>query len=287
MYKYGFVTLILLFFALVLQGQSFGIRAGLNYSKLSGPSEEGVSEKFGTTNGFHFGINYAYKFDERFALKGEIVYSQVGTKYAYSGESFYKIPIGNGFLYEKGNSVIDLKISNAYITVPITAQYAISRKLEINAGVYGGFLIGPRGSGTLFFESSEHPEKVFFKQSLIYSYFQDRARSAASNASGPAIIVDNQVILLPKDAGAYFNFLESEKSGNTFNAIDFGLTGGISYFLNRGFYISVRYDYGLLDLTNNKMDPSRKNFDESENRFLFNNDFDRHVGIQASFGFRF
>jgi len=270
-----------------VSGQSFGIRAGLNYSKLNGPSEQGVNESFGITNGFHFGLNYAYKLDDRLSIKAELLYSQVGTNYKYSGESFYKIPFGNAFIYEKGKSEIELKVSNAYLSVPITAQFAISRKLEINAGIYAGFLIGPTGSGTLFFESSEHPKDVFFKQSLIHNYYSDNARGAASNALGPAIIVDGRVVDLAKDAGAYYNYLESEKVGSAYNLLDYGLTGGFSYFLNKGFYIGFRYDYGLADITKNTMDPAKKTFDTTDNKFIYNNEKDSHIGFQASFGFRF
>lgn len=280
-------TLLLLSLNVSVFSQSFGIRAGLNYSQLSGPSEAGVNEKFGLTNGFHFGISYAYRFEESFAIKAEMLYSQMGTKYSYLGESYYKIPFGTAFIYEKGLTDMNIKVSNAYITIPVMAQYSISRKIELNAGIYGAVLIGPRGSGTLFFESTEHPQDVFFKQSLVHNYYSDRARASASVTSGPAIIVDGRVVDLAKDAGAYYNYSESEKSGNLYNTIDFGLTGGISYFLNKGFYVGLRIDYGLLDVTNNAMDPSRKRFDETDVKLIYNNDFDRHIGIQTSFGFRF
>ena len=283
------IYFIIFFLSLSLPviSQSFGIRAGLNYSQLSGPSESGVKEKFALSNGFHFGINYAYRFEENFAIKAEMLYTQVGTKYSYLGESFYKIPFGTTFIYEKGIADINIKVSNAYISIPVMAQFSISKKIELNAGIYGSVLLGPRGSGTLFFESTEHPNNVFFKQSLVHNYYSDRARAAASVTTGPAIIVEGRVVDLAKDAGAYYNYSESEKTGNLYNSIDFGLTGGISYFLNKGFYIGLRFDYGLLDVTNNAMDPSRKKFDETDVKFIYNNDFDRHIGIQTSFGFRF
>ncbi|MBK9151205.1 MAG: PorT family protein [Saprospiraceae bacterium] len=287
--RYIFSIFILTLLFIDLSAQSFGIRAGLNYSKLSGPTDSNgsVTEKFGLTNGFHFGINYAYQMDDDFAVKAELLYNQMGTNYSYNGASYYKIPFGTSFVYEKGLTDMTLKVSNAYITIPVMIQYQLSKKIELNAGIYGSVLIAPRGSGTIFFESTEHPTEVFFKQSLVHNYYSDNARGTASIAPGPAIIINGNVVQLAKDAGAYYNFNESEKNGNTYNSIDFGLTGGVSYFINKGFYIGFRYDYGLTDVTNNAMNPSRRDFDETNDAMIFKNQLHRHIGLQASFGFRF
>jgi hypothetical protein len=48
----------------------------------------------------------------------------------------------------------------------------------------------------------------------------------------------------------------------------------------------LRYDYGLVDLTNNRMDPSKKSLD-ANGEFIFKNDFDRHIAYGLSMGFRF
>jgi hypothetical protein len=280
---------VLIFGVSVLSAQSFGIRAGLNYTKFSGPLEQGVNETNSLSNGFHFGVNYAYKFADRISLKGEILYTQIGTKYDYNGESFYKIPIGtSGYVYEKGNSNIQMKVSNAYIALPITVQFEVSKKIELNVGLYGAFLIGPKGNGTIVFESYENPAGIKFSQSLIHSYNSDAAgESILSRTTGPAIYVDGAVVTLARSAGAYYHYQASEKVGNLYNRYDFGLTGGLSYFINKGFYFGIRYDFGLLDITNNKVDHKRKTYDEVNNLFNFSDDFDRNVGIQASFGFKF
>jgi len=268
-----------------LSAQSFGIRAGLNYTSFSGPLESGVNEKYSIANGFHFGINYAYNFADKLAFKGELLYTQIGSSYNYDGDSFYKIPIGNAFVYEKGKSTIEMKISNAYISIPLTLQWDVSKKIELSAGIYGSFLIGPKGNGTIYFEKNK--DSLFFKQSLIHSYNKDEAGGIATSAAGPSVFVDGKVVTLAKDAGAYYNYLSTEKEGSLYKKYDFGLTGGISYFINRGFYIGLRYDIGLVDITNNKVDYLRKTFDEENSRFKLSDDFDRNVGFQVSFGFRF
>lgn len=122
------------------------------------------------------------------------------------------------------------------------------------------------------------------KQTLDHNYKKDEAGSGS--LTGPAIIINDQSLFLFKNTGAYYQFSSAEKSGNLYNNIDYGFTGGLSYFFTKGFFAGLRYDYGLTDLTNNRMDPSRKSLDEN-GEFIFKNDFDRHISLQISLGFRF
>ncbi len=287
-----FLALFMSFVCLsILQAQKFGLRAGLNYTKFSGPTE--VEEKYTTTSGWHFGVNYAYYLTDILAVKGELIYTQIGTNYDYSGQSFYKVPLSSGlsllpnaYLYEKGKTDLKMKISNAYVTVPLVLQFSAGDKFEFSAGVYASVLIGPKGNGTLKFVSNDQPDSLFFKQSLVHNYNSDVA-GQSTGLAGPYVFVNKTRTPIARDAGAYYNYLSTELEGNLYKPIDFGLTGGISYFINKGLYIGFRYDFGLVDITNNSVDASRKTYDETNNRFNFSKDFDRNVGFQATFGFRF
>lgn len=280
--KFVLVVSFLLVYTAVYS-QTFGIRAGLNFSTLMGPAEEGVEESFGLNGGFHFGFNYAYNISDVFSIRTELLYMQTGTDYSYKGESYYAIELADRVLYERGEATIDLVVSNAQISIPITAHFELNDKWEVLGGVYTNFLVGPTGTGQLRFESYDRPLEIVFRQSLDYSYFGDEARGTAGDGV-VRIIVDDDIISLPRFAGAYYQYFE--KDGNAFNVIDLGLTAGVSYFFNRGFYASLRADYGMLDLTNNKMDRSLKEVN-TDNSFILRDDKDHHFGLQASFGFRF
>ncbi len=265
--------------------QSFGIRAGLNATSIYGPRESGVNEQFGLSGGFHFGVNYAYKFTNKLALKGELLYTQIGGKYNYDGESYYKFPISNAFVFKKGISTIDMKISNAYISIPITFQWQTTKKVELFAGGYLSLLVGPRGNGTIEFLND--PDSLFFRQSLIHNYNKDLAGGIATSNLGPSVWVDGKVVQLARDVGAYYNLQNSEKVGNLYRGFDIGLTGGVNYFFNKGFYGGFRVIYGLRDVTNNEMDFLRKTYDEENNLDIRSNHFDRNIGYEFSLGFRF
>jgi len=284
MLRHLFIFMIMAVVVSQATSQRFGIRAGLNYTKFNGPTEAGVNEKFSLANGFHFGVNYAYKFADKFSVKGELLYTQIGTKYAYEGQSYYKVPLGSAFIAKKGATNITMKVSNAYISVPITLQWEVSKKLELFAGAYASFLIGPKGTGTMEFVHSK--DSLFFQQGLIHNYYRDEARGF-SNQFGPSVWVDGKVTRLAKDAGAYYNLTEGEKIGDLYRVFDFGLTGGANYFINKGFYFGLRYDIGLRDVTNDDVDFLRNSYDEANNLGVKAKHFDTNVGIQASFGFRF
>ncbi|MFT6782088.1 MAG: hypothetical protein ACJA1A_002016 [Saprospiraceae bacterium] len=274
------------------QAQTFGVRSGLNYSKFLGPSisADNATEKYGLSSGFHFGLSYAYDFTDIFSLRTELVYIQNGSTYEYDGDSYYIIRdlARSKTTIEKGDVDYDLNISNAYISIPIMANYRISNKWEIFAGPYVNLLIGPTGRGKLRFQSYENPDDIVFRQSLDFKYNSDAGAqifgSSPQASDRIGIIVDGEVVDLERFAGAYTR--QGERTGNKFNFLDIGLTAGAHYFLNKGFFVGFQIDYGLVDLTNNDVDFSLKDVNP-DNSFQFSDDKDSHLGIHASFGFRF
>ena len=287
---YKFLFIFILGFTIQLgTAQTFGVRAGLNYSTFLGPTEAGVDESFGYSNGFHFGLSYSYDFTDLFSLRTELVYIQNGSTYDFKGDSYYIIRQSDKTTFEKGNlEYYELNISNAYISIPIVANYRINNKWEVFGGGYVNMLIGPTGRGQMKFISNDRPDEIRFIRSLDFRYNSDEASEISGRSAGALteinILVDDDIVTLPKFAGAYT--LQGEKTGNMFNFLDFGLTVGAHYFLNKGFFVGLTIDYGVPDLTNNKADFSLKELNP-DNSFKFSDDKDSHFGIQASFGFRF
>jgi len=284
--------LVVAFFVCSIQlasAQTFGVKAGLNYSTFLGPTETGVNENYGFSNGFHFGLSYSYDFTDLFSLRTELMYIQNGTSYDYTGDSYYIIRQSDKTTYERGQlEFYNLNISNAYISVPVMANYRVNRRWEVFGGAYINMSIGPTGRGQMKFISDERPDEIRFIQSLDFSYGSDDIDEINGKSAGQlteiGILVDGDIVILPKFAGAYTQ--QGAKTGNKINFLDFGLTAGAHYFLNKGFFIGLTVDYGLPDLTNNDVDISLKELNP-DNSFIFSDDKDTHLGIKASFGFRF
>jgi len=266
--------------------QSVGVRAGINLSKFSGPLE--ATERYSFSNGFHFGINYGYKFTKKLMLRAEVVYSQAGTKQTFDGDSYYII-YKNDFtnLFEKGKSTLNLNISNAYINVPLVLAYQLIPKIEIYGGFAANFLINPTANGTLRFESSTRSQEITFRQSLGYNYYTDVSGGTSGSAFGSrpiTIIVDGERTTIPKYAGAYYQDLE--KSDSRFKIFDLTAVAGVNYFFNSGFYTGARLNYGLTDVTNQSVDRSWVNFND-DGTAVYRNDRDINFDLEFSLGFRF
>ena len=264
-----------------------GVRAGLNYSKFSGELEEG--ENYSLGSGFHFGVNYTYLFNDFFGLRGELLYIQRGTKQSYFSEETYNFirpPFGEKFV-EFGEVDMNLEVSNAYLSIPITAQIELSRKFEVFGGLSLDFLVGPTGRGKIDFTSRDNPLDIFYIQSYDHRYGSDLpAQFNTISQQSIAIIVDGERLDIPKIVGAYYIFDSEEKTGKRFKSVDSHLILGANYFINTGFYIGVRAEYGLADITNNEMDISLTELGP-ENSFILRNDKDNSLNFSVSFGFRF
>lgn len=112
----------------------FGPKAGVNFANLSGLDNSEMK------TGFHVGAVAEIKFNDKFSIQPEIIYSSQGTKYTTT-----LIP----------NGTVESKINNDYINVPIMAKYYIVDGFSAELGPYVGFLVkseGKIGDNTIDFK---------------------------------------------------------------------------------------------------------------------------------------
>lgn len=272
------------------QGMLFGIRAGLSYSQFLGPTTEVQDESFSLANGFHFGINVGYKFNDFVSVRTEILYNQMGTKYKYDGDGYYIFnTVSNSRTVIRDSSKYNLDISNAYMSFPFTVHIKTLEKWEFHAGAYVNFLISPVGTGQLIFGSIDSLNYTF-EQGLNYDYNSDLSGEASSFATQIGLIANGQNADLPSLVGAYYIFPfennTDRKVRSLINSFDYGLTGGVSYFLNPGLYLGLKGWYGLKDVTHNGSDVSYETIN-SDGSLNFSDHDDRNFSIDVSIGFRF
>lgn len=264
------------------QGLTFGIRAGVNYSKFLG--EQLPEENYSLNNGFHFGINIGYKLSDVIYLRSEILYSQQGSSYDYNGDGYYifNVPTNNRFVIRDSTN-LTLDISNAYVSFPITAHFSLGEKWEVHAGGYVNFLVSPVGTGTWRFGSRD-AFNYQFEQGLNYNFNSDGPGEQSPFSRPILLIVDGQDASVPNLIRAYY--LATEDRGDLINKVDYGLTGGVSYFLNRGLYLGLKAWYGFRDVTNNEVDYSLRSLNQ-DGSFIYSSDFDRNFSVDFSLGFKF
>lgn len=282
---------LLLLIAGALQAQSIkgGFRAGLNFSTLSGPLETNAAgetlEEYRSSTGFHIGAVVNFQLTDYFGLRSELSYTQRGTEYGYNGESFWLFEAANGGTFATtGTRTMVMTISNSYLNVPLSAYVRLGR-FEFSGGAGVALLLAGRGEGELTYNgiSPKGAPIEEFVTALDYNYGNDHFGRQDFREDIP-IVVDGVTVLAPRNIGAYYETPPGRK--NLFKTHDFFLHGGLSFFLNRGMFISGRFYYGMTDVTRMVRDVSKLTLD-SENNYILRDDKDQNISIEASIGFSF
>lgn len=289
------------------QEYNIGIRAGLNFGEYLGPQIPDV-EKFSVSSGFHFGINFSYNLSDFLAVRGELLYNQNGTKYSFDGDGWYRFNTGvietgsevsNGFpqyyaINEivRDKSKINLDISSGGVALPISFHLKTLEKWEVFAGGYVNFIFSSIGTGEWKFgpefkigeESVEHA----FIQGQFHNYRNDEPRDANNRTfTAPITLRANGTKAeVRSPVGAYYLENDQDYNGNRIRSMDYGVLAGVSYYLNRGLYISLRGDLGMRDMTNNNAEYSYAEIND-DGSFVYSDDFDRNFTIGLSLGFKF
>ena len=289
MLKHSLLFAVLLFLSGNVKAQfesiGYGFRAGLSLAKTDGPSEIGPNGETLETNkmatGFHIGLQLNYKFGDLMGLRTEFLFSQRGTDYLYDGPSYFVLE--RNTLKEitvLGTRKQSINVSNAYLDVPLALYYKI-KKLELSGGLNLGVLISSAAGGNIDFTGSS-PVTSPFTINLNYNYKSDKAGEASSETKD--LTIQGQNYAIPTFIGAYYDF--SQKDKDVYKTLDFGLIAGVSYFLNEGLYLGVRYVHGLGDVDRNTYDISLQALNPDKS-FIQRNDENKSRSWQFSVGFSF
>ena len=285
------LLLVLLFLPLFLIGQEWsgGIRAGLNYSRIDGPSEVDAKgndlEKNTLSSGFHIGGMITRKLNSAVGLRAEILYSQRGTDYQYQGDSYFRFFTESGAAANsKGTRYTTLRVTNTYLDLPLSAYLRLGR-IELSAGGYGSFMLTSRGVGELNYSGKsivgQTIEPILIP--LKYDYFKDQfQQTGVSNAK--FLTVDNKRVVVPSTLGAYYDARDTGVP--LFSRIDAGLQAGLGIFMSQGLYLGARIQKGFLDLTRAEQELSLLNLDTA-GKVIPRNDKDQNLSMQLSIGFSF
>lgn len=281
----------------------YGFKTGLNFARMIGEEETNISgdnlETWKNVTGFHIGMTFAYKFTDNFGLRGEFLYSKRGAKYTFDGQSYriFKHPTGN--VLTLGSARYLINVNNSYFDLPVMA-YARWGDFEISGGAYAGLLIQSIGEGSLRYSGktalgndiyvNPNSSDTELNFNLNYNYRKDDPGAGSTktdNEQPVSVKVNNIISETPKTLGAYYDYPAG--SERLYNALDYGLVGGISFYISSALYIHVRAQYGLADITNNKADLSRATAPASVDPkdLKYRDDKDRNFMIQASVGFSF
>lgn len=263
-----------------------GFKIGLNFSSIKGPSEvddAGSSlEKYDNVTGFNIGASFNLPLTDAFGLRSELIYSRKGARYTYEGPTyrFFENALTTG------TGKYQININNTYLDIPLVA-YGRWKDLEVSGGIYGALLIQSIGQGALQYTGRTLPPLQNSVGNVEVVFNHNYLRDDVGESKGTdtyTVRVDGRTLSLPKTVGAYFN--DTEDKGPLYNRFDYGLVGGLRYYLSRSLYAGAHLQYGLADLTNNEADYSKRSVGTGNARLL-REDVDRNFTVQASVGFNF
>jgi len=109
--------------ALAQQEVKFGPKAGVNFATVNGKDVDEAK----MLTGFHVGAFAEIKFNDKFAIQPEVLYSAQGAKGKDEG--------------------VEVKTKYDYINVPIMAKYYVTENLAFELGPYVGFLMKAEQEG--------------------------------------------------------------------------------------------------------------------------------------------
>ena len=283
--KLKFLILLLLSSAAFVQAQdfSFGFKAGLNFSTISGPSETDNSgtelEDYNLTTGFVFGGRFNVKLTDQFGLRAELTYGQKGAEYNFEGPSYWAFTASdNSTVLSTGTRRTVLKITNSYLELPLMG-YARFGRIELSGGLSLGALISSRGTGELVYSGETAGGQTVdpFTVVLDFNYFGDPLVPVGSDDVENRTL-DGKMVSIPSSIDAYYE--ASQNDVKYFNTIDVGLNAEIAFFLNQGLYLGLRGSYGLADVTKTDQDFSTVALGNN-NQVILREDTDRNLSIQA------
>lgn len=294
------LTLLMFLFSSLLTStavaQEYGsaFRVGLNFSRFLAPSEKGANgnlEEFNSYTGFHVAGGMVFKLLENYGFKAEVMFSQVGGRYRYNGESFqvYQTPYAQNPIRSTGTRMTSLRVTNSYIELPVMGYAKLGTKLEFQLGASIGFLVSSTGVGTFRYQGIADLDGSVINEyaiNLDYNFLKDDIISEDDLASGEIELIDPTVltgVTLPATMKAYDMY--QRKDSKFYKTMDFALIAGTSFYLSQGLFVGVSVNYGLLDTTNNFYDFSKKESNGLEP--ISRSDKDTNFSIRTSIGFSF
>jgi hypothetical protein len=288
-------------------GQDFhyGFKAGLNFNRFHGDLEQNAAgetvEEFDLSTGFHVGAMFSYDITDIFGARVELMYSQKGGRYRFNGEGFQYIRSDQGErLLTTGNKSVSNNITSSYIDLPLMLYVRPVRWLEVSGGVSIGLLAGSTGVGQVRMMEPAGPsgsnvfrvggnglpanlDNMEYQFSLQNNYYSDDVDEVS--LSSTILLIDGERATLPQTVGGYYDY-PAKDDGSYFNLFDFGLNGGLSFFLTESLFIGGRVNYSLGDVTNDNYDYSQVQVPEL-GELVSREDKDGHLSFQASVGFSF
>jgi len=154
MSKYFFVfILVSILMVNYANAQTFGVRAGLNYSNVLSRKDYYTDETTVMKFGYQLGTIANYSVSDKFSIEPGLLFSTLGNKKQWT--------------YDFEHESVE---STYYIQIPIHAQYKLGTVFLLHAGPYFGFAVG----GNTIYKTFEDGKKIYSWNYLTFFDYHRR-----------------------------------------------------------------------------------------------------------------
>lgn len=289
--RFTVIVIFLLLCSGLLKAQKFsgGFKGGYNINqqdmKVRLAPDGSAVESYDNGSGFHVGAIVNCEFTKYFGLRTHLIYTQRGFRYLLDTDESYLVlrSLDGDREAAIGSKRISMSVNNSYLEIPLLAYFTY-KNFEIAAGPSLGFMVSSSASGSIRFDGQWRGEEIVVDPSVInHQYYSDRSGSFIS-ANSYQFSNGFEEFYFPQSHTAYYELNEKDKP--RFSSVNYGLTGEVNYYFNKGLFIGITYYYGLNDVTNIETDLDLYQLSEEGNLQLSEED-DRLHSIRFSVGFRF
>ena len=265
----GLCLILMLPLSLAAQEIGFGFKTGLNFSRFDGPiamdANENELESFKYTTGFHVGALVNFRLTDYFGFRTELLYSQKGTDYTYSGDSYLRLynDAGDRNIVLSTNRNTIISVTNSHVDIPIMAYLRLGR-FEIAGGANAAVLLGSVATGEVAHRNARTAVGQGIEDIVITydaNYFQDIYQISDFSDARTLNIVGTSYVV-PEVIGGYYDTNNSDE--NLYRRFDLGLNAQVAFYLNQGLFLSTRLNYGLMDVTNEEQDIDFRNLNNGQ-----------------------
>lgn len=165
----------------------FGLKAGINLSKISGDWEEvfddfedagiDMSPKFKT--GLNIGFFLETRISENFVFQPEVLFSMKGVKFK---DDFKEFEETSSYIYNsEGDFILTQELN--YIEIPVFIKYKFLNGVTLGAGPYLGILVSAKAKMEINYEAT-----FFDKLSGLTTSEEGSEENSSSSTSGLSTI---------------------------------------------------------------------------------------------------
>lgn len=158
-----YFLLLVAFFGNAHAQTTCGLKAGYTLSNMKFDDSDAGNYHFDSKSSFYVGGLAEHQLSEKFAIQGELLYTELGGSYT---EDLYSL-VGNEVVYIGKNKTT---ITTSQLQIPVSAKFYAAKPLAISAGINFGIDLSTKVKNAFVSEFTQDGNAEWFKTLNIFPF---------------------------------------------------------------------------------------------------------------------